>query len=128
MSALNPRYALLTILYCTALFWLSSTANPIHPEPAFPGEDKLIHAGLYAGLAFVVSMGLRRRGRPVTPAVQFWAPILFAALYGVSDEWHQSFVPGRTPDVWDATADAVGAILAQVVLWRCVWQVRRAPG
>jgi len=124
---LNPRYALLTILYCAALFWLSSTANPIHPELAFPGEDKLIHAGLYAGLAFVVSMGLRRRGRSVTPAVQFWAPILFAAFYGLSDEWHQAFVPGRTSDVWDVTADAAGAIVVQLVLCRWVWKLRRAP-
>jgi VanZ family protein len=33
-----------------------------------------------------------------------------AILYGLSDEWHQSFVPGRTPDVWDLVVDAIGAL------------------
>ena len=34
-----------------------------------------------------------------------------AAVYGVSDELHQSFVPGRTADGADVVADAVGAVL-----------------
>lgn len=125
---MNPRYTVLTVFYCAGLFWLSSTASPIHFQPALPGEDKLLHAGLYGGLAFVVSMGLRRRGRPVGSAVQFWAPIIFAGLYGVSDEWHQSFVPGRTPDFWDVCADTAGAVIVQLVLCRYVWHLHRAPG
>lgn len=32
-----------------------------------------------------------------------------AVLYGVTDEWHQSFVPGRTPDALDVLVDAIGA-------------------
>lgn len=32
-----------------------------------------------------------------------------AVAYGVTDEWHQSFVPGRTPDVLDVIVDALGA-------------------
>jgi VanZ family protein len=34
--------------------------------------------------------------------------ILGSTLYGLSDEFHQRFVPGRTPDLLDATADAMG--------------------
>jgi VanZ family protein len=120
---LSRRYLLLTILYCAALFWLSSTANPIRFEPAFVGEDKLVHAGLYAGLAFLVSLGMHRRNpRPNRP-VQFWAPVVFASLYGVSDEFHQYFVPGRTPDIGDICADAAGALLMQIVL--CGWVYTR---
>ena len=40
------------------------------------------------------------------------AAIALATLYGVSDEAHQSFVPGRTPDRFDVLADCVGAALA----------------
>jgi VanZ family protein len=114
---LKPRYVLLTLMYCAGLFWLSSGANPIHVKPVFPGEDKIVHACLYAGLACVVSMGLRRSGRTYAPWVLFLAPILFAALYGVTDEFHQRFVPGRTCDVWDLTADACGAIIVQIAIY-----------
>ncbi|HEV2129330.1 MAG TPA: VanZ family protein [Thermomicrobiales bacterium] len=33
---------------------------------------------------------------------------VIATLYGISDEWHQSFVPGRQPDVLDVLTDAIG--------------------
>jgi VanZ family protein len=42
------------------------------------------------------------------------AAVLLATLYGVSDEFHQSFVPGRSPDRFDVLADSIGA--ASVVL------------
>lgn len=36
-------------------------------------------------------------------------------LYGALDEWHQSFVPGRTPSVVDWVADVVGVTLGYAV-------------
>jgi len=124
---LSRRYLLLTILYCAALFWLSSTANPIRFEPAFVGEDKLVHAGLYGGLAFLVSLGMHRRNPRPNRSMQFWAPIFFACLYGISDEFHQSFVPGRTPEFWDVCADAAGAVIVQLALCRHIWRLDDSP-
>jgi VanZ family protein len=40
-----------------------------------------------------------------------------AVLYGVSDEWHQSFVPGRDPSWDDLATDAVGAVAGAVAAW-----------
>ncbi len=37
--------------------------------------------------------------------------ILIASLYGVSDEIHQYFVPGRFCDPWDWVVDTLGAAL-----------------
>jgi len=46
-----------------------------------------------------------------------WA-FLIAAIYGLTDEYHQSFVPGRNADVFDLATDAVAAGLAiLIVLW-----------
>jgi len=42
----------------------------------------------------------------------------FALLYAGSDEFHQSFVPGRTPDVKDVLVDAVGILFAVALLKR----------
>jgi VanZ family protein len=49
-------------------------------------------------------------------------PVAIALLYGITDEWHQSYVPGRSPDVRDVVADTVGAVLAMLVV---AWLVRR---
>jgi VanZ family protein len=43
--------------------------------------------------------------------------VVLATLYGVSDEYHQSFVPGRTADPADVAKDFVGAT-AGVLLYR----------
>jgi VanZ family protein len=34
-----------------------------------------------------------------------------ASLYGVFDEWHQSFVPGRYASLTDVALDVAGAVL-----------------
>jgi VanZ family protein len=36
---------------------------------------------------------------------------LAVVAFGISDEWHQSFVPGRSADVLDVLADAAGGAL-----------------
>jgi VanZ family protein len=49
--------------------------------------------------------------------------VVLAALYGVSDECHQLFVPGRQFDVRDMVADALGASASAGVLW--AWGIIR---
>lgn len=41
----------------------------------------------------------------------------WSVLYAFSDEWHQSFVPGRTADWRDIIIDALGAALAVCLLY-----------
>jgi VanZ family protein len=41
----------------------------------------------------------------------FWMSVCFAGLYGLSDEFHQSFVPSRQADGYDLLADLVGGLL-----------------
>lgn len=43
--------------------------------------------------------------------------VLMCVLYGITDEYHQSFVPGRTPDLMDLRNDAIGAALAMLLLY-----------
>ncbi|SFL48490.1 VanZ like family protein [Paenibacillus sp. 1_12] len=42
--------------------------------------------------------------------------VLLCTLYGITDEFHQSFVPGRAPDVMDIRNDAIGAALAMLFI------------
>ena len=73
----------------------------------FPaGADKIGHAGAYAVLGALLTLAT---GRP-------WLAVLLATLFGVSDEIHQYFVPGRHADVLDVVADAVGALIGALVV------------
>ena len=43
--------------------------------------------------------------------------IILATAYGASDEFHQSFVPGRYADPRDILADFTGAVLGVAAGW-----------
>lgn len=42
--------------------------------------------------------------------------VFLCALYGITDEFHQIFVPGRMPDVKDLVNDTTGAALAMLFI------------
>lgn len=49
----------------------------------------------------------------------FLLTVLISTAYGVTDEFHQSFVPGRQPDIADLINDAIGSVMAMAVIkWR----------
>ena len=50
--------------------------------------------------------------------------ILIGTLYGISDEWHQSFVPGRDASFWDALFDGLAVVTAAVTY---PWIIRKIP-
>ncbi len=115
MPKFGPVWLLLTVAYCGGIFYLSSLPDLDKAAPPWldwPGADKAVHAAMYGGLAGLVGVGLRRSNAGGLPlGTLFLAPVIFAALYAVSDEFHQSFVPTRSPDALDLLADAAGATL-----------------
>jgi VanZ family protein len=74
---------------------------------------KLAHAAEYAVLGALL---VRATARPPTA-------LALGALYAVSDEVHQAFVPGRTGSPLDVTLDILG-VVAGIALWQLV-RVRR---
>lgn len=104
------------VLEMVAIFGLSSQAEVGPPAMI---SDKLAHLLAYGMLAALI---LRALASAEWRRVSAWAvtsAIVAATIYGVLDEWHQSFVPGRTPELADVVADASGACLAGVALWSC---------
>jgi VanZ family protein len=105
VSALLPP-----LLYCGMIFLLSALESPNLPGPDLPFRDKLLHALLYAPLAVLFNRMLHRLEWPRTAVARIWISILLTGLYGVGDEIHQAFVPGRTPSPADVVADFTGAL------------------
>jgi VanZ family protein len=102
------------VIYASMIFIGSSIPQP----PSLPElvTDKDLHGGLYGGFALVLLRALARRWDRVT-LLTIVGAIGLAVLYGISDEYHQSFVPGRTSDIADVRADAIGATVAVSVAW-----------
>jgi VanZ family protein len=83
--------------------------------------DWMTHGAGYAVLAVLACRALAGGlGDPVTPRVAAIA-VIIATLYGVTDELHQSFVPGRVADAWDLLKDLVGAAAGALA---CAWPRR----
>ncbi len=87
------------------------------PQVAANFSDKLEHACEYAVLGLLLARALAGAGWVSLPLPYGIAAVFLAALYGVSDELHQLFVPGRDFDVRDMLADAGGASAAIAALW-----------
>lgn len=97
--------------YMALIFFLSSQPAPemVGDWPTWFGI-KSIHLLEYAFLAALLSFGFDR-GTGMTPGYAQALVVLLTGLYGVSDEFHQSFNPYRTALVLDAVTDFLAAIL-----------------
>ena len=97
------------IAYMAMLFGFS----PLSTIPAPPGRfsDYEVHIAAYVGLGMLAARALAKgRLRNVTWRVVCGA-IAISSIYGVTDEYHQLFVPGRAFDVMDMVADAIGSVI-----------------
>ena len=109
-------------LLMAVIFGVSSLSTL--PSSTTNISDKLLHGLTYALLGALILRGLANaQWQLVTGATATLASLL-ATLYGCSDEFHQSFVPGRSPEITDVLFDAVGATCAVVLLW--AWSIIKA--
>jgi VanZ family protein len=104
------------VLYMGLIFYAS--AQPEVPLP--PGlTDKPTHSLAYTGLGVLVVRALAGGlGARIDVATALLGIVLTTA-YGMTDEFHQMFVPGRSAEVKDLFADAIGAVLGAIVCWLC---------
>ena len=83
--------------------------------PQFTGIDKLYHIIAYGSLAGAFLYSLHPFSHSSNRSVIAIVVVLFCTVYGISDEFHQYFIPGRVVSFWDVMADGLGALL--VVIW-----------
>ena len=102
-----PPLAFQALIY----FLSSRKLVPVGPE----GADKLVHFAAYGFLAFLWIRALGAGSYDVSPRKAL-AAVVLTTLFGLSDEIHQSFVPGRTASGWDLLADALGAASVAVLV------------
>jgi VanZ family protein len=103
------------LLIAAGIWFLSSQSTLPNPKGIF-GYDKLQHLLAYMALAgaaglWVSPEGWRRRRLFVTVLVA-----AAASVYGVADELHQRFVPGRDCNVRDWIADTAGSVIGAAIV------------
>ncbi len=78
-------------------------------------QDKIAHAVLFGVLGALYLASMKR---PVSGYgwAQVWLAVALTAAYGAFDEWHQSMVPERTPELADLIADVLGGLAAAVAV------------
>ena len=124
---IRTGFLLAALSWAGLIFYLSSQPS-IETPSLFPGQDKLFHLMAF-GILGLLTMGALQASHGGYPTRQVWLVALAVMLYGILDEFHQYFVPGRSADVYDVLADAIGGLLgvwAMYYLVRVV--VRRSPG
>jgi|SRR5688572_6822734 len=118
-----------SLLIMTVIFAFSSL--PSNEIPRFGWVDFLVKKGGHmTGYALLAAANLRALqldragdaggGHKIRP---YGLAFLIAVLYSATDEWHQSFVPGRHPTLTDIGIDALGAILGLSL--RAVYQLKK---
>lgn len=76
------------------------------PRVSVKGIDKLVHFMLFLGFGFLVA-GSISNGREI----RFYAlTLLLTVIYGITVEWLQRFIPGRSVDSLDILFNFLGAL------------------
>ena len=106
------------LAYMLVIFLVSSASRPALLQYA---PDYMWHfvgyfvMGLLAIRAFARGLEYPAGGKAALFGV------MLALVYAMSDEWHQSFVPGRVASFQDITADAMGIAAALAGLYIFWW-------
>jgi VanZ family protein len=109
------------LLMMGIIFWFSS--EPAYKLPFFSWADAVVKkSGHMLGYALLTlgywyALGMDRNKR--------WLAWLLAILYALTDEFHQSYVPGRHPSLWDVSIfDNFGALISLWLAHRYTQQKR----
>ena len=98
-------------LWAAVIFTLSTISNP-RASQFFVWDfiaKKVAHVTEYAILFILILRATHKN---------FVLAFTLTVLYSISDEFHQSFIPGRTPAIYDVGLDSSGAAIAGYVIWK----------
>ena len=98
------------------IFWLSDQSRvvpPLNPTLSL-AISSLGHVVVYAVL-YILSHNALGKSLNLKSHLVNLLSLSIVILYGISDEYHQSFVPGRTASIFDVGLDLVGGLIGLIV-------------
>ncbi len=102
------------LVFMGLIFYASSTPGSDIPS-LFPFQDAVFHLSVYLILAFFFSRALRNTYPNITVSRIILITVLFGVFYGMTDEFHQLFVPLRTCSGSDLFVDGMGSVIGSLI-------------
>lgn len=105
------------LVWASFIFFLSAQSQ----LPGMPNAwmdlifKQSAHTFVYAVLHFLVWRGVHQTTSSPAGSKSIFLPILITFLYALSDEFHQSFTPGRQPSLIDIGFDSMGIALSIIL-------------
>lgn len=107
------HFIILSIIWMSIIFYLSSLpSTSTGPDtPFFKAVSKMLHFIIFGILSILYLSSLKWDKHLRETGIKFFLLSLFlTSIYAMTDEYHQSFSPGRTPSVGDVIIDTCGAL------------------
>ena len=104
------QFQLPALAWCLFIYIASSIPMAKLP-PLENYSDKVVHASVFAVLCWLMHVALYHQGIRSIKKYSLWIAVCFVLIYGISDEYHQLFTPGRSTDPYDVAADLFGGLL-----------------
>jgi VanZ family protein len=111
------KYHLPAILYGLLIIIISSIPYLGKPEFGLLKFDKVIHFIEYAVFAVLIFRSFSNISFLPSRRYVLWLSLFFLALFALFDEYYQSYIPGRNPDIIDLVFDICGATLIIILLY-----------
>ncbi len=105
-------YEVPVIFYACLIYTFSSVTMLPKEVSLINGIDKLAHLIEYFAFGFLICRSLSNVKAHFIKQNALLIAVLFGTCFGLGDEWHQSYVPGRDATIGDVLVDAVGIITA----------------
>jgi len=114
-------YWIPSLVWMGAIFLMSSrTGEQLSTVFPFFGDLNWGHFFAYFFLSAFYRHALAKTIR--VRFIPLWA-VMMSLIYGITDEYHQSFIPGRNPELPDIASDLAGAASAAVLI--SLYQARK---
>jgi hypothetical protein len=114
-------HGLLAVALMAAIFWMSAGTSLTVAGRTFRPRGavgNLGHVVLFGCLGHLLARALDRDGRSAgLRAPRGAAALAITVAFGISDEIHQFFTPGRVPSAFDVVLDGAGAVVALTLPW-----------
>jgi len=104
-----------SIAYASIIFFVSSIDKPAVLPPPFPHFDKIIHFFEYGIFTLILFYSYKKSLKKEFSSIIIFSAVT-AAVYGISDEYHQSFTVYRSAEILDWFADLAGILSFSLII------------
>lgn len=111
------------------MYWLLIlvlTSLPGKDLPNVEMSDKVEHLLAFGGLGFLLNLSLRIQDKfTLVKKYPAWSTILIVSAYAALDELHQIYIPDRSCDILDWTADTIGVTIGVIIMTLLILTVEK---